>query len=168
MLRHPLRLARREAIVELVKPSDCMKAEYPSAEGIRTRLKGREVALALAPGESVLGFYTVGVLLERPADGGAVSARLKVPSMPTGTRRFHVWIIHQHYTFLNKETGESVERPLWIIFTDVFAHKEGNDWFIEWLCGWADKGDKTHWEGIVAITGIAVGVRDEQQQSAGR
>jgi hypothetical protein len=153
--------------MELIRPIDCKKAAYPSAEERRKRLAGREGAVNLKPGEHVLGFYTVGALLERPADGGAVSARLKVPDMPVGTTRFHVWIIHQHYTFFDKDTGESLERPLWIILTDVYAHKEGNDWYIEWLCGWADKGDKTHWEGVVGVTGIAVGVPGEKASSRG-
>lgn len=145
--------------MDLIRPTDCERVDYPSAEEIRTRLRGREAGLQLASGEGVLGFYTVGALLERPADGGAVAARLKVPNMPEGTNSFHVWIIHQDYHFFDKETGESIERPLWLVLTDVFAHKEGNDWYIEWLCGWSDKGDTTHWEGIVAVTGIAVGTR---------
>jgi hypothetical protein len=144
--------------VELIRPTDCKRIDYPSAEEVRTRLSGRQTTPELASGGRVLGFYTVGALLERPADGGAVSARLKVPNVPDGTTHFQVWLIHQHYSFFIKETGESVERPLWIVLTDVFAHKEGEDWYIEWLCGWADKGDKTHWEGIVAVTGIAIGV----------
>jgi hypothetical protein len=151
--------------MELIKPTDCKRVEYPSAEERKMRLAGREAMANLGPGDNILRFYTVGALLERPDAGGAVSARLKVPSMPAGTKHFHVWIIHQHYNFFDKETGKSIERPLWILFTDVYAYKEGNDWYIEWLCGWSDKGDTTHWEGIVAVTGIAVGDSGERASS---
>ncbi len=105
----------------------------------------------------VLGFFIVGFLLERPPGGGAVRQTLKVQGMPKGTKEFYPWLMHIQYTFFDASTGKAVERPLWIQFTDLYAFKKGNDWYVQVTGGWADKGDTTPWWGFVGMIGIATG-----------
>jgi hypothetical protein len=108
-------------------------------------------------GGNVLGFFIVGFELKRPAGGGAVKHTLKVAGMPKGTKKFYPWLMHLDYHFVDAKTGGPVERPLWIQFTDLFAYKKGNDWYLQVTGGWADKDDVTPWQGFVGIIGIATG-----------
>jgi hypothetical protein len=106
-------------------------------------------------GGNVLDFFIVGFRLERPAGGGAVRQTLKVDGMPTKTKNFYPWLMHLEYQFVDTKTGDPVDRPIWIQFTDLYAYKQGGDWYLQVTGGWADKGDQTDWWGFVGVIGIA-------------
>jgi hypothetical protein len=103
----------------------------------------------------VLGFFIVGFQLERPPGGGAVRQTLKVEGLPKGTKALHPWLMHHEYRFFDPTSGQAVERPLWIQFTDLYAYEQGGDWYLQVTGGWADKGDKSPWEGFIGVIAIA-------------
>jgi len=153
-------MAKRKAQTPMRLTATTVKVDrvaYPSMKRVQSQWTKAAAGVSITAGDSVLGFFIVGCLLERPANGGAAKNTLKIQGMPSGTKRFYCWMMHCHYSFFDSQTHKPVERPLWIQFTDIYSYRKSGEWYLEVTGGWADKGDTTPWEGFVGVIGIATG-----------